>query len=105
MLEPIIHFLFNIGPVLVKLSPSPRLKVLNPLVLPVDLSGDAFVELSLPGESLLLLNLECLLNLRRLLVQCVQYLPLLLHPCVPLRIDPRLDPPQVGPDGVQLVLQ
>lgn len=105
MFEPIVHFLLDVRAVLVKLSPCPCLKVLDPLVLPVDLGGDALVQLSLPGESLLLLDLQGLLDLGRLLVQRVQDLTLLLHSSVPLSVDTRLDPSQVRPYRVQLVLQ
>ena len=63
MFEPIIHFLLNVSAVLVKLSPRPRLKVLDPLILPVDLSRDPLVQLGLSGEAFLLLNLQGLLDL------------------------------------------
>ena len=105
MREPVVHLLLDVGAVLVKLGPRARLEVLDPLVLALDLVRDALVQLRLPRQPLLLLHLQRLLDLRRLLVQRVKDLPLLLNSRVSLRVDALLDASQVRSDRVQLVLQ
>ncbi len=61
--ESVVHLLLDVAAVLLKLSPRARLKLLDPLILAVNLSGDPLVQLGLPRQALLLLNLERLLDL------------------------------------------
>ncbi len=103
--ESVVHLLLDVAAVLLKLSPRARLKLLDPLILAVNLSGDPLVQLGLPRQALLLLNLKRLLDLCRLLVQRLKDLSLFLHTGIPFRVNALLDGSQVGSDGVQLVLK
>lgn len=105
MLEPIIHLLADVALVLRELVHRALLELPYPLVLALDLSSHALVQLLLPCEALLLLDLQSLLNLRRLLVQGVEDLPLFLDARIPLGVRRRLDPPQVRSDRLQLGLE
>jgi len=68
MAEPVVHFFLHVAPLLLELGACPRLEGLDPVVLPLYLVGDPLVQLRLPGEPLVLLDSERLLDLGALLV-------------------------------------